>query len=97
MSFDHADGWVGWMYCAPVIGDAPVQIMRDGWDEPSLIFRDEMWPEMNVAGLYWRRTGIYREREAGISFIAQQQANALAWGLGGFSSSLLGNLGNHGR
>lgn len=33
---------------------------------------------MNVAGLYWRRTGIYREREAAMPRQAGQHANCMA-------------------
>lgn len=72
----HEDGWISWMRCSPSIGDAPVLIMRDGWGSPSIICRDEMRPEMDVSSLYWRRTGIYRERQAAMPRKSGQQENS---------------------
>lgn len=54
----------GWTRCDNGIGftvppdrNAPIEIMREGWDEPAKIA--DGWqglsPLMNVIGLYWRR------------------------------------------
>lgn len=55
-----ADGWTQWMYEHPPFGKL-IQIHRPEWIDSPLCYREEMHPEANVYGLYWRLTGIGKE------------------------------------
>lgn len=79
-----------WERCSPCITDEPVQIMRDEWDSPQTLICDEINPESNIAGLYWRKTALYRMAEAEMPQEAFQQLNALggAANLGWLSRAL---------
>lgn len=85
--FEHDDGWIEWAICAPYL-DAPVQIQRESWENPSIVYPQELPREMNVCGLYWKRTGIYTELESETPFCVQQQQNANC--STGWVSTLLG-------
>lgn len=98
MKFDPTEGWMDWLSSPPRIhlgGDCPIEIMRPEWDKPSVIYTKDMNPEFNVAGLYWRATGIYKhfmsEVRPGI-----QQMNRYGQGAGSQLSGLLGGLGSQG-
>lgn len=59
-TFDKS-GWTrcdtGFGFETPADRFEPIEIMRDGWDEPALVPRgwQSMQPAMNIAGLYWRK------------------------------------------
>lgn len=91
--FDITEGWLGWIDSPPrtyLGGDNyPIEIMRQSWDKPVVIYAKDLHPEFNVAGLYWRATGIYKhfmsEVRPGI-----QQMNACG-GLGSLMAGMLGS------
>lgn len=57
-------GWQSWMF-RPTAGPQPLdyvelELWREEWPETRLVRPEEMPPEMNVAGLYWRPAGPLR-------------------------------------
>jgi len=43
--------------------DCPIEIKRAEWEESKITTAADLWPLDNCVGLYWRRTGLYKERE----------------------------------
>lgn len=87
-------GWMPWDICSPCVRNEPVQIMRDEWDSPQTLTRNEMSPHMNTIGLYWRKTALYRMAEAQMPHEGFQQLNALygSANMGWFTRALRGSL-----
>ena len=59
VTFDKT-GWTrcdtGFGFNTPGDRFAPIEIMREGWDEPAVVASgwSSMNPMMNIVGLYWR-------------------------------------------
>lgn len=53
------DGWNHWIWGAPP--DVLIQVNREGWHSPSVLYPKDVHPEANINGLYWRLTGIGKE------------------------------------
>ena len=86
------DGWTQWLYRDPPFG-VLIQIFREGWKKPTITKREDIHPEADVCGLYWRLTGIGREYLDNLPpGIAQQSGNDV-FDQCGFLSSLFGSMG----
>lgn len=89
MKLDGEDGWMEWVICAPFL-EAPIQIQRCEWDRPAVIYPNDLPYEANAFGLFWKKTGIYRNLEEGMAWPARQQMNANFMGYG--NMLMLGSL-----
>ena len=90
MELKHDDGWRMWELCPPDLVDFPVQLARDRWDKPTIVCRKDLPPDFNIANLYWRPTGIYREAKSRMPPEVGYQLNAIAgpYGLKGLLAAL---------
>ena len=48
------DGMRHWVYCPPPLDMKQLEIWREGDTGTAIISRDQVYPQMNVYGLYWR-------------------------------------------
>ena len=88
-------GWNRAEWGSPRLKDAPIVLMRDEWSSPIVGTWAEMNPASNIAGLFWKKTGIYREIEAILPpevFYAGSCANVIQ-GQSNLSPLFLGMLG----
>jgi hypothetical protein len=92
MLLRREDGWMEWAMMSPALADAPVQVMREGWEKPLVIIKAGMDGDTNLADLYWKRTGIYRELEAKIHPAALAQLESCCGGYSGMLGSLFGGI-----
>lgn len=44
-----------WAHWAPTLGTETVEIWREGWADTKVVSMDQIHPQMNVNGLYWRK------------------------------------------
>ena len=56
------EGWMSMLAVSPVWDDCPIEITRAEWVGSMVLCEKDLSPEDNLVGLYWRTTGIYRER-----------------------------------
>jgi len=63
--FRPEDGWREWVnewMCSSPPRGVLIQMDRPEWEKPWIAYCEDVHPEMNVAGLYWRLTGIGKEQ-----------------------------------
>jgi hypothetical protein len=62
------EGYQLWLDSPPPLGHILISLWSPGWSEglPILVYRDELAPEFNLNGVYWKLTGIGREQENGL-------------------------------
>lgn len=90
----HAvDDWLDWSIVSPALRDKPVICRRNDADWERVVTADEMRPETNVAGLFWKRTGIYKEAQARMPIEGYQQLNSMH-GNSGFLAGIGASLGS---
>lgn len=56
------EGWMSWLSVSPEWDDVPIEITRARWVGSVVICEKDLCSDDNLSGLYWRMTGIYRER-----------------------------------
>lgn len=59
------DGWIAWEEDQPVFecSDCMIEVIRAGWDKPKFAMVGPLRVDPNTAGRYWRKSGIYKQRE----------------------------------
>lgn len=59
-TFDKT-GWREMLYFRPKSDDAPIELMRDSWETPSVSTLSDLNPYTNAVGLYWRAIDTYSQ------------------------------------
>jgi len=64
MTTPPGDGWISWMHGKRLPDDyAKIEIWRDGYESPKQVDPQDLSPQFNVFGVWWRPSGPPLSRE----------------------------------